>query len=431
MSALFTDLYQLTMAYGYWKSGIADHDAVFHMAMRSAPFKGRYAVCAGLATAIEYIQQYKFSDEDTQYLGTLGLFDDAFLDYLKNLKLTVDIDAIEEGRTVFPHEPLIRVKGSLLQCQLLESVLLNIINFQTLIATKAARVCEAAQGDPVLEFGLRRAQGFDGALSASRAAFIGGCVATSNVLAGKKYGIPIQGTHAHSWVMAFDSEIEAFETYIKALPHNVILLVDTYDTLEGIKNAIALHADLPGIRLDSGDLAELSIKARDLLDAAGLHDALIIASSDLDEYRIADYKKRGAKVDMWGVGTRLCTAYEQPALHIAYKLSAIRKSGEAWKYKQKISNDPHKKSIPGILNVRRYTDKDIIYDENTSPLPTPPSQEGSELEGEDLLKPIYRAGKLIYTMPTLPAIRDRSQREREISHQQVVERFLDNEKFSL
>jgi nicotinate phosphoribosyltransferase len=417
MNALFTDLYQLTMAYGYWISGMADHEAVFHLSFRAAPFKGRYAVCAGLATVIEYIQTYQFTDENIAYLSSLKgsdetpLFEPKFLTYLKNLRLTVDIDAIEEGRVVFAHEPLIRIRGSLLQCQILESTLLNIINFQTLIATKASRVCYAAEGDPVLEFGLRRAQGFDGALSASRAAFLGGCAATSNVLAGQMYDIPVKGTHAHSWVMAFDTEQEAFETYVRALPNNIILLVDTYDTIEGVKKAIIIgqqlksqNRPLSGIRLDSGDLAEFSIKARALLDAAGFTETLIVGSSDLDEYRITEYKKRGARIDIWGVGTRLCTAYDQPAMQIAYKLSAIRAPGQTWQYKMKLSDQVNKRSMPGILNVCRYRDnqsyvQDVIYD----------GQSGDD--GEDLLIPIFRQGKLVYTVPTLAASRSRCQQE--------------------
>jgi nicotinate phosphoribosyltransferase len=410
---LLTDLYQLTMAYGYWKSGMADHEAVFHLSFRSAPFKSPHAVCAGLATVIDYVQACEFKEDDIAYLATLKgsdetpLFETEFLTYLKNLRFSLDIDAIEEGTVVFAHEPLIRVKGPLLQCQILESTLLNIINFQTLIATKAARVCHAAQGDAVLEFGLRRAQGFDGALSASRAAFLGGCDATSNLLAGKLYGIPVKGTHAHSWIMAFDTELEAFETYSRYLPNNIILLVDTYNTVSGIKNAIQVGLALKkqgrhllGIRLDSGDLAELSIQARKLLDAAGFTETLIVGSSDLDEYRIADYKKRGALVNIWGVGTRLCTAYEQPAMQIAYKLSAIRAPGQDWQYKMKISDDVGKISIPGILNVRRFADKDVIYDELLGM--------GG---GEDLLKPIFRSGKLIYFVPTLFNSREKCQQE--------------------
>jgi nicotinate phosphoribosyltransferase len=413
---LLTDLYQLTMAYGYWKSGMADHEAVFHLSFREAPFKNQYAICAGLATVIEYVQACEFREDDVAYLATLKgsdetpLFDLEFLEYLKKLRFSLDIDAIEEGSVVFPHEPLIRVKGSLLQCQILESTLLNIINFQTLIATKAARVCHAAQGDAVLEFGLRRAQGFDGSLSASHAAFLGGCAATSNVLAGKLYGIPVKGTHAHSWVMAFDTELEAFETYAHALPNNIILLVDTYHTLEGIKNAIAVGQQLKknghhlfGIRLDSGDLAELSIQARKLLDTAGFTDTLIVGSSDLDEYRIAEYKKRGALVNIWGVGTRLCTAYDQPAMQIAYKISAIRAPGQDWQYKMKISEDVGKISTPGILNVRRFENQDVIYHECTAIA-------GDGEKGEDLLKPIFRQGKLVYSVPKLLDSRERCQK---------------------
>lgn len=243
--ALLTDLYQLTMAYGYWKTGLADQETVFHLNTRKHPFGGGYTICGGLATAIDLLAELHFTETDVAYLASLTgdhqqpLFEPEFLTYLQELRFTIDLDAIEEGRVVFPHEPLVRVKGPLLQCQLLETILLNIINFQSLIATKASRIAYAAQG-PVLEFGLRRAQGFDGGLSASRAAYLGGCAATSNVLAGKLYDIPVKGTHAHSWIMVFDSEQEAFETYAAALPHNSVFLVDTYNTLEGVKNAIAV-----------------------------------------------------------------------------------------------------------------------------------------------------------------------------------------------
>ena len=270
-----------------------------------------------------------------------------------------------EGTVVFPHQPMLRVIGPLLQCQLLETPLLDMLNFQTLIATKAARVCAAADGDPVLEFGLRRAQGIDGALAASRAAYIGGCSGTSNVLAGKLFGIPVRGTHAHSWVMAFPNELEAFEAYADVMPNNCVFLVDTYNTLEGVRTAAKVGADLArrgvtmiGIRLDSGDLAYLSIEARKILDAAGLESAAIVASNDLDEHIISSLKDQGAAINVWGVGTKLATGYDQPALNGVYKLTAIRKPGEDWQPKVKISEQTAKVSTPascrsGATEMRR------------------------------------------------------------------------------
>ena len=244
--ALLTDLYQLTMAYGYWKLGRAEQEAVFHLFFRKPPFAGGYAVAAGIGTALEFLDAYRFEDTDISYLGSLTgnddrpLFDREFLEHLKNLRLTCDIDAMPEGTVAFGQEPLLRIRGPILQCQLLETPLLNMINFQTLIATQAVRICAATGGDPVLEFGLRRAQGIDGGLAASRAAYIGGCAATSNVLAGKLYGIPVRGTHAHSWIMSFDSEEQAFESYAQVMPNNCVFLVDTYDTLEGVQRAAAV-----------------------------------------------------------------------------------------------------------------------------------------------------------------------------------------------
>src|SRR5215213_2354655 len=347
--SLLTDLYQLTMAYGYWKLGRGEQEAVFHLTFRKHPFAGGFTVACGLHAVIDYLRALRFDESDVGYLATLKgndgrpLFDRKFLDYLRDMRFTCDIDAIPEGTAVFPHEPLVRVKGPILQAQIIETPLLNLVNFQTLIATKAARVCLAARGEPVLEFGLRRAQGIDGALSASRAAYVGGCAATSNVLAGRLFGIPVKGTHAHSWVMSFEDEREAFQEYAEALPNNCVFLADTYDTLEGVRRAAevgkklrARGHEMVGIRLDSGDLAYLSIEARKILDEAGFPRAAILASNDLDENLIASLKEQGAKVNVWGVGTKLVTAYDQPALGGVYKMAAIRaKDGKAWEHKVK------------------------------------------------------------------------------------------------
>lgn len=434
--ALLTDLYQLTMAYGYWKQGVAEKQACFNLYFRSNPFGGGYTIAAGLAPALDYIRGFRFHSTDLEYLASLTgsdgkpLFEEAFLQYLGALRLTVDIDAVSEGTVVFPHEPLLRVKGPILQCQLLETALLNIINFQSLIATKASRVKAAAKGDPVLEFGLRRAQGIDGGLSASRAAYIGGCDATSNVLAGKMFGIPVRGTHAHSWVMLFEDEVKAFQAYAECLPSNCVFLVDTYKTLEGVKHAIEVGKelrktghDLLGIRIDSGDLAFLSIEARKMLDAEGFQKTVIFASNDLDEHLIESLKAQGAKVGSWGVGTKLVTAYDQPALGGVYKLVAVEEDGK-WIPRIKVSEQTAKTTTPGVLNVRRYLDAegnsvaDMIYDEHSDsgydgdtiidPV-DPMHRKTVALDGKgfytDLLIPAVRDGKVTYNVPSLQTTR--------------------------
>ncbi len=384
--ALLTDLYELTMAYGYWKKGIAQKQSIFHLFFRKKPFGGSFAIAAGLDTALEYIESFHFSESDLEYLAQLKdrrggrLFEQGFLDTLAALKLTCSIDAVPEGTVVFPYEPLLRVQGPILQAQLLEPALLNIINFQTLIATKAARICFAAHGDSVIEFGTRRAQGIDGALSASRAAFIGGCESTSNVLAGKFFDIPVSGTIAHSWVLAFSEEEKSFEAYAESMPYNCMFLLDTYDTIEGAKRAITVAkrlrergGEFSGVRLDSGDLARLSIEVRKLLDEAGFRDARIMASNELDEFLIRDLKSQGAKIDLWGVGTHLVTGKEQPALDGVYKLAAIETESGTWEYKIKVSEAFAKTTDPGLLQVRRFLKEgipivDMIYDLET-PLP--------------------------------------------------------------
>ena len=438
--ALLTDLYQLTMAYGYWRHGLHQRRAVFQLAFRKLPFAGGYAIAAGLGPALDYLERLRFSKDDLAYLGSLvgrdgaRLFPAEFIDYLGGFRFTCDVDAISEGRAVFPQEPLVRVTGPLLEAQLVETALLNIVNFQTLIATKAARVCDAAKGDDVLEFGLRRAQGVDGALAASRAAYLGGCDATSNVLAGQRFGIPVRGTHAHSWVMTFASELESFLAYADAMPNNCVFLVDTYDTLEGVDHAITAGKrlrerghDLVGIRLDSGDLAELSIAARQKLDAAGFPEAAIVASNDLDETLIESLKHQGAKIGVWGVGTKLVTAYDQPALGGVYKLAALMRDDGAWDYKIKLSAQPAKVSVPGILQVRRIRSPegaplgDVIYDEALGcpahptiidPMDATFRRSYSDLPGEDLIVPVMRGGQRIAPPVELSDARDLATRER-------------------
>src|SRR5262245_40889894 len=364
--ALLTDLYQLTMAYGYWKLGKAEQRAAFHLYFRRPPFGGGYALTAGLAPAVEFVQSFRLEAGDLDYLRSLTgndgapLFEPDFLRYLGDLRLTCDLDAMPEGTLAFGQEPLVRVTGPILQCQLLETALLNIINFQTLIATKATRICAATRGEPVIEFGLRRAQGIDGGLSASRAAYIGGCSGTSNVLAGKQYGIPVLGTHAHSWVMSFESELEAFEGYAAVLPNNCVFLVDTYDTLEGVRRAIEVGRklrgqghEMVGIRLDSGDLAYLSIEARKLLDEAGFPQAKIVASNDLDERIIESLKQQGATIAVWGVGTKLATAYDQPALGGVYKLGALQDASGVWQPKLKLSEQRSEEHTSELQSLRQ------------------------------------------------------------------------------
>ncbi len=436
ISPLLTDFYQLTMAYGYWKLGIHNREAVFHNIYRKHPFNGNYAVACGLATVIDFIKHWEFSDSDLAYLSSLRaqngtiLFPSEFLDYLKTLRFTCDIDAIPEGTVVFAHEPIIRIKGPLLQGQLIESALLNIINFQTLIATKASRTYQAAAGDPVLEFGLRRSQGPDGALSASRAAYIGGCTATSNTLAGKLYDIPVRGTHAHSWVTAFSDEKTAFSAYAKVMPNNCVLLVDTFNTLEGVMHAIEVgkelrkqNAELRGIRLDSGDMTTLSIQARKLLDDSGFHSTNIVASNSLDEYIIQNMKEQGAKVSVWGVGTNLMCAYDQPALDGVYKLSAIRDELDQWVYKIKLSEQAVKISNPGIHQVRRFFSKgqpavDVMYDLELGIADHPEmvslgephqSQIISDYDSySDLLVPVFRQGEYVYPSLSIHEIRQQT-----------------------
>jgi nicotinate phosphoribosyltransferase len=449
--SLLTDLYQLTMAYAHWKSGTGNREAVFHLFFRRNPFKGGFAVACGLEAAIDYLRNFRFESDDLDYLASLQgndnkpVFERGFLDYLSSLTFTCDIDAIPEGTIVFPHEPLLRVSGPMIQAQIFESALLNIINFQTLIATKAARVCLAAKGDAVLEFGLRRAQGENGAITASRAAYIGGCAATSNVLAGKVYGIPVKGTHAHSWVLAFDSEEESFREYAKAMPNNCVFLVDTYNTLEGVKKAVKVGLELrkqghelAGIRLDSGDLAYLSIEARKILDAAGFTRASIVASSDLDEHVITSLKDQGAQINIWGVGTRLATAYDQPALGGVYKLGAIRSVEGKWDYKVKLSEQAIKTSTPGIQQVRRFRSEtefigDAIYDIDLGLPPdaiivdpldmTRRKRIAPETLFEDLLVPVFRKGKLVYQSPALADIRARTLNQLQLFHS-GIKRFL-------
>ncbi|MFZ5949627.1 MAG: nicotinate phosphoribosyltransferase [Candidatus Rifleibacteriota bacterium] len=449
--SLLTDLYQLTMAYGYWKTGHTEKEGVFNLFFRKNPFKGGFTIACGQDQAFKLLETFGFSDSDIEYLATLkgndgkALFEKGFLDFLASMKFSCDVETVPEGSVVFPHEPLLRITGPIIQCQLLETPLLNMINFQSLIATKAARICQAARGEPVLEFGLRRAQGVNGAVSASRAAYIGGCTSTSNVLAGKLFGIPVKGTHAHSWVMSFDSELESFSEYAKAMPNNCMFLVDTYDTLDGVRNAVKVGLELRktghemvGIRLDSGDLAYLSIEARKILDQGGFEKAIICASNDLDEHIITSLKQQGATITLWGVGTRLATAYDQPALGGVYKLVAMREKGGDWQHRIKLSEQAIKISNPGKLQIRRYIENglfagDMLVDE-LLPEPTrhlivdpgDPTRRrlfADPVNFKNMLEPAFRNGKRVIAQSTAEDARNRVKKELAQLHESI-QRFV-------
>lgn len=437
---LLTDLYQLTMMQGYYTYNM-DKKVVFDLYYRKNPSGNGYAICAGLDQAIDYIKNLEFSAEDIDYLRSLDKFSEDFLTYLKNFKFTGDICAVPEGTVVFPGEPLVRVCAPILEAQYIETALLNIINHQSLIATKAARVVEAAAGDAVLEFGLRRAQGPDAGIYGARATIIGGCNATSNVIAGRLFDVPISGTQAHSWIMSFDNELDAFRAYADVFPEDCILLVDTYDTVEsGVPNAIKVFDEMKakgqdlkgyGIRLDSGDLAYLSKEARKLLDAAGHEDAIISASSDLDEYLIADLKRQGATITLWGVGTKLITSSDCSAFGGVYKLSSEENKDGEFEPKIKLSDNPIKVTTPGIKKIVRIYDKatnkikaDLIaldheeFDvtkELTIFDPVATWKKMKLIPGtyklRELLVPIFTNGKCVYQSPSVMEIRDYCKKE--------------------
>lgn len=435
---MMTDLYELTMMNGYLRFGMEKNRACFDLFYRKQGDITAYAVAAGLEQAIEYVKNLHFTDEDIAYLRSLGIFDDAYLTYLSHFHFTGDIMAVPEGTVIFPGEPILRVIAPIIEAQLLETTLLNIINHQTLIATKASRVVQAARGDGVLEFGLRRAQGPDAGIYGARAAIIGGCKATSNVLTGQMFGVPVGGTHAHSWVMSFPDELTAFRAYAEVFPTNCLLLVDTYDTLSsGVPNAITVFRELRqkglepmGIRLDSGDLAFLSRQARKMLDDAGFPNAKIFASGDLDEEVIWDLKVQGAAIDVWGVGTRMITSMGNPALGGVYKLAAEEVDG-TFVPRIKISENPAKVTNPGVKRLYRFYDRrtgkalaDLIAleDEDFSsgepltifdPENTWKRMMLCDYDVRALLVPIFEGGKLVYTQPPLGEITAYANREME------------------
>lgn len=438
---LLTDLYQLTMMQGYLQNGYEDKVAVFDLYFRQNPSGGGYAIAAGLEQVVEYLENLKFSEDDIAYLRSLNIFQEDFLEMLKDFRFQGDLDAVPEGTMVFPYEPLLRVKARIFEAQFIETALLNLINFQTLIATKASRVVAAAGGDLVMEFGLRRAQGPDAGVLGARAAFIGGCQSTSNVLAGKRFGIPVAGTQAHSWVQCFPSELEAFRAYARAFPDQCLLLVDTYDVLRsGVPNAIKVGLELEaeghrflGIRIDSGDLTYLSREARKMLDKAGLTKARIVASNDLDEHTIAAIKAQGAAIDSWGVGTHLITSRDTPALGGVYKLSAEEVEG-TFVPKMKVSENISKITNPGIKKIVRFYDKqgmamaDLIALEEEQfrepitifdPIETWKRKTLTNFKTRDLLIPVFRGGKRVYELPDLKDIQAYAQKERETFWEEI------------
>lgn len=429
--SLLTDLYQLTMIYGYFKQGMHKTECVFDLFYRRNAGESAFSVMAGLEQAIDYLNDLHFDDENIAYLRSLKLFDEDFLKELQNTRFTGELYAMPEGSIIFPNEPIVRVRAPLFEAQLIETALLNIINHQTLIATKAARVVYAAAGDEVIEFGCRRAQGPDAAVYGARATYIAGVKSTSNVLAGEKFGIPVRGTHAHSWVMGFPTELSAFRAYAETFPDACMLLVDTYDTLKsGVPNAITVFKELKekghkplGIRLDSGDLAYLSKEARKMLDAAGMQEVGICASNDLDESLIRELKNQGAKIDTWGVGTKLITGGETPALGGVYKLAAEWQNG-AFVPKMKLSENISKMTTPGYKKIFRLYNKDtnkaladlICLEEEeidaNQPLrifhPFEPWKNKllENFVARELLVPIFVKGEQVYQLPTLQEIAD-------------------------
>jgi len=440
--SLMTDLYELTMMQGYYKTG--NHTkVVFDAFYRDNPNGNGYAVAAGLEQVIDYVKRLSFSEDDIEYLRSLKLFDESFLSYLRQFHFSGDIYAIPEGTVVFPREPLVKVIAPIMEAQLLETALLNIINHQSLIATKASRVVEAAKGDGIMEFGLRRAQGPDAGTYGARAAVIGGCVGTSNVLTGKLFHVPVLGTHAHSWIMSFPDELSAFREYASLYPKACLLLVDTYDTLRsGVPNAIRVFTEMRengipltyyGIRLDSGDLAYLSKKARRMLDDAGFPDAVISASSDLDENLIAALKTQGAAITSWGVGTNLITSKDNPSFGGVYKLSAVQREDGSFIPKIKLSENTEKVTNPGNKTIYRVYMKDTgkvkadlicfadeKFDTNERLILTDPNEQWkkTKLEGgtyttRELLVPIFKDGECVYESPAVMDIREYCKREKD------------------
>lgn len=436
---LLTDLYQLTMLNGYFEKNIHEDVVVFDMFFRKNACDGGYTIVCGIDQFVDYINNIKFSEEDLSYLKSLNLFSDKFLEFLRDFKFTGDIYAVEEGTIMFPNEPILTIKAPLYQAQLIETALLTIVNFQSLIATKASRVCFAAEGDPVFEFGLRRAQGPDAGTYGARAAIIGGCKATANVLAGKMFDVPLVGTQAHSWVQKFDTELEAFEAYADIYPDKCLLLVDTYSVLSsGLPNAIKVFKDLKskgheplGIRLDSGDLQYLSNECKKILDEEGFTNVSITASNDLDEHTISTLKSQGSAVNSWGVGTKLITSADSPSLGGVYKLAASYNK-DVLIPKIKLSENPEKINNPGYKKVVRIYDKnsnkaeadlimlhDEVINENEPltifhPTYTWKSKTFENYTIKELHKPLFINGECKYERRSVMEVRESVQKELEI-----------------
>ena len=427
---LLTDLYQLTMGYGFYRQNKHEEEVVFDVFFRRNKLI-TYSIAAGLQDVVKYLLNWRFDDDDIEYLQSLNLFSEDFLAYLKNMRFTGDVYAVKEGEPVVPGEPILTVKAPLIQAQFAETAILNLINHQTLIATKSSKICRATAGKGVvMEFGLRRAQGPDAGINGARAAIIGGCSSTSNVIAGQKFNVPVAGTMAHSWVMDYDSEYEAFKAYAEAYPDNCLLLVDTYDTLRsGVPNAIKVFKELKakghkpkGIRLDSGDLAYLSKEARKRLDEAGFPEAIICVSGDLDERSITSLLQQGAKIDSWGVGTKLITSEDLPALGGVYKLAAVIGKDGKITPKIKLSDNTEKITNPSFKNLYRLYDKEngmaiadliTLRDETVDeskpltlfhPLETWKKHEVENFRAEPLLHTIIKGGQLVYEFPKLTEV---------------------------
>ena len=437
---LLTDLYELTMMQGYLKNPVQE-TVIFDVFYRNNPCGNGFAIAAGLDQMIDYIKNLRFEKDDLDYLKSLGIFDDEFLAYLEDFHFSGDIYAIPEGTVVFPREPLVKVIAPIMEAQLIETAILNIINHQSLIATKAARVVNAARGDGIMEFGLRRAQGPDAGTYGARAAVIGGCIGTSNVLTGKLFDVPVLGTHAHSWIMSFPDEYTAFKTYAELYPNACTLLVDTYDTLKsGVPNAIRIFKEMKeagklsgryGIRLDSGDLAYLSKEARKMLDAAGFKDAVIAASSDLDEYLVDSLKSQGAAITSWGVGTNLITSKDCPAFGGVYKLAAVKTGDGEFVPKIKLSENTEKITNPGNKTVYRIYEKengklkadlislmDDVFDESEDLVIFDPQAtwkkthlKGGTYTMKELMVKVFDKGNCIYESPSVMEIREFCKKE--------------------
>ena len=425
-SPLLADLSQINMAYCLWKQGMQDYEAAYHLYYRKAPFKGVFTIFSGLDQILEILNNFSFSQDDISFLRSLKnpnetlLFEDDFLAYLSELKADISVHAVAEGTIIFPNIPIVRVTGNMIVAQLLEASLLNAVNFNSLVASKAARMCQSAKSSPVWEYGLRRAQGADAAVRAARGAWIGGCAGTTNVFAAQKFNIPLLSTMSHSWVLAHDSESESFKNYLQVSPQQQVLVMDTFDNEQGVKNLVevlqqmnATEDDLPyAIRLDSGDLIENSKIVRKILDDNGYKTIKIAVSGDLDEHSIEDCKSRGARIDIYCIGTKLVTAFDEPALNVIYKLSAVRKStDDEWQYKLKKTNDFTKITNPGIQQVRRYSINnmlqcDVVYEEGTEPGDMAVNLKTGltdypDGEGVDLLEPVFENGQQLCEIPDL------------------------------